>query len=238
MGGQRQSTGKARRQPLAFQPQDLVSPCLALGVAGGGAPWPLYLQEEPMPGEQWWHAPASVQVSEEQLRGLTGHPDMCTHWDSQDNLRVGASCPQNLGVPALLGIEFVSHSICRESSVPKSASWGWAGEPPSTGVLCSWWLLGWKVGDQVRRKTRVALGKVGFWRQSRKRLLIWVSVALTPESSLAPLCFTWVCGLRSGWGYQDHWPTVRYWEVWDVLYIYIYMWYIYMHTHTWKTRVR
>jgi hypothetical protein len=36
MGGQRQSTGKARRQPLAFQPQDLVSPCLALGVAGGG----------------------------------------------------------------------------------------------------------------------------------------------------------------------------------------------------------
>lgn len=34
MGGQRQSTGKARRQPLAFQPQDLVSPCLALGVGG------------------------------------------------------------------------------------------------------------------------------------------------------------------------------------------------------------
>lgn len=27
-----------------------------------------------------------------------------------------------------------------------------------------------KVGNQVRRKTKVALGKVGFWRQSGKRL--------------------------------------------------------------------
>lgn len=35
-GGQRQSTGKARCQPLAFQPQDLVSPCLALGGRGEG----------------------------------------------------------------------------------------------------------------------------------------------------------------------------------------------------------
>lgn len=37
-----------------------------------------------MPREPWWHAPAMVvQVSEEQLRGPMGHPDMCTHWDSQ-----------------------------------------------------------------------------------------------------------------------------------------------------------
>lgn len=32
-------------------------------------------------------------------------------------------------------------------------------------------VAGLKVGNQVRRKTKVALGKVGFWRQNRKRLI-------------------------------------------------------------------
>lgn len=32
----------------------------------------LYLQEEPMPRQQWWHNPATAQVSEEQLRDQQG----------------------------------------------------------------------------------------------------------------------------------------------------------------------
>lgn len=83
-----------------------------------------------MPREQWWYAPASVQVSEEQLRGLTGHPDMCTHWNSQDNLRVSASCPQNLGVPALLGIEFVSQSVQKVLFQSQPAEDGPGSPPP------------------------------------------------------------------------------------------------------------
>lgn len=36
-----------------------------------------------MQREQWWHAPAAGAGLRGAAEGPTGHPYMCTHWDSQ-----------------------------------------------------------------------------------------------------------------------------------------------------------
>lgn len=48
---------------------------------------------------------------EEQQKEPTGHPT-CAHVGTLNLCVVGASCSQNLGVPALLGMIHVGHSIC------------------------------------------------------------------------------------------------------------------------------
>lgn len=142
MGGQRQSTGKARCQPLAFQPQDLVSPCLALGGVGGAgkrregqqpaggtgsglAPFIIlaFCQKQggrgssltavPLRGTNAKRAMVACPCRSAGLRGAAEGANRAPRYvHTQTTYVWGASCPQNLGVPALLGIEFASHSIC------------------------------------------------------------------------------------------------------------------------------
>lgn len=81
-----------------------------------------------MPRQQCWHNPAEAQVSEEQPRGPTGHPNVHTQ-------------TLNLGVPALLRMTCIGH-VSHEDlsrSLPAEGS----RRPCSTGEL-------WAGGDAGR----------------------------------------------------------------------------------------
>lgn len=168
---------------------------------------------------QQWRMPLPQCRPRRAAEGAHRTPYMCTRRDSQSMCcwclllsKPGSTC--SLGDDTCRS--FNLYNVPFQVSQLRTGK----GTPPP---VCSGHMgvLGWKQGNlggnQVRKRiTKDAPGKMSFWRGVGEAE--WVSVALTPESSLASLCFTRVCGLWCGWGYQYHWPTVRYWEVWDVLF--------------------
>lgn len=114
-----------------------------------------------------------------------------------NNLCVGASALKNLGIPPLLGVIDVGHSIA--IMFWSQATEDGQGIPP---LVCSglMWGAGLEAGKPLREPgdkkkiTKDAPGKVSFWTGVGEAE--WVSVALTPESSLTSLSPGYVaCGV-------------------------------------------
>lgn len=103
-----------------------------------------------MPREQWWHAPAAGAGLRGAAEGANRAPLHVHTLGLSDNLCVGASCPQNLGVPALLGIEFCqSFNLCKVLFRSQPAEDGQV-TPPSLACSLLMVVARFKVGNQVR----------------------------------------------------------------------------------------
>lgn len=108
-----------------------------------------------MPRQQWWHNPAEAQVSEEQLRGPTGHPNVHTQTS-----KPGSTC----SLTDEMRWPCQSIKICS-----KVCQLRVAGDPAplvSSGLEgMLGWMQGHLGGNPVRRKiTKACPGKVSFWR--------------------------------------------------------------------------